>query len=39
VTFDRYGHLLPGSIDEAVKLLDAFLANAAADAVPSSAQA
>jgi integrase len=35
VTLDRYGHLLPGSIDEAARLLDAFLASAVADAARS----
>lgn len=29
-TVDRYGHLLPGSIGEATKLLDAYLAGASA---------
>jgi integrase len=28
-TLDRYGHLLPGSIEESAKLLDAYLAGAA----------
>ena len=28
VTLDRYGHLLPGSEDEAANLLDAYLADA-----------
>ena len=28
-TFDRYGHLLPGAIDEATVLLDAYLAGVA----------
>jgi integrase len=29
ITLDRYGHLLPGSIEQAAQLLDAFLAEAA----------
>jgi hypothetical protein len=29
ITFDLYGHLMPGSHDEAAGLLDAFLARAA----------
>jgi integrase len=29
ITFDAYGHLMPGSHDEAAGLLDAFLARAA----------
>ena len=29
-TFDRYGHLMPGNVDEAVALLDAFLKRARA---------
>ena len=29
ITYDLYGHLLPGSHDEAAELLDAFLARAA----------
>jgi hypothetical protein len=28
ISLDRYGHLLPGSIGEATKLLDAYLAGA-----------
>jgi integrase len=31
ISLDRYGHLLPGSIGEATKLLDAYLAGAAAE--------
>jgi len=27
ITFDRYGHLMPGSGDEAVRRADAYLAN------------
>jgi integrase len=30
ITFDLYGHLMPGSHDEAAGLLDAYLARAAA---------
>jgi hypothetical protein len=26
VTCDRYGHLMPGNVDEAVALLDAYVA-------------
>jgi integrase len=29
ITFDRYGHLMPGNEDEAAGLLDAFLARSA----------
>ena len=29
ITFDRYGHLMPGNEDEAAELLDAYLAAAA----------
>ena len=29
ITLDRYGHLLPGAMDEAAALLDAYLAGAA----------
>jgi hypothetical protein len=29
ITYDLYGHLMPGSHDEAAGLLDAFLARAA----------
>ena len=28
ITFDRYGHLMPGSEDEAAELLDAYLERA-----------
>lgn len=28
ITFDRYGHLMPGNEDESAKLLDAYLAKA-----------
>jgi hypothetical protein len=28
ITLDRYGHLMPGSEDEAVGLVDAYLARA-----------
>ncbi len=28
ITMDRYGHLMPGNEDEAVALLDAYLARA-----------
>jgi integrase len=28
ITLDRYGHLMPGSEDEAAELLDAYLARA-----------
>jgi integrase len=28
ITFDRYGHLMPGSESEAVGLMDAYLARA-----------
>jgi integrase len=31
ITLDRYGHLFPGSEDQAAELLDAFLAQAAID--------
>ena len=27
ITYDRYGHLMPGNVDEAVALLDAYLAR------------
>jgi hypothetical protein len=27
ITFDRYGHLMPGNEDEAAGLLDAYLAR------------
>ncbi|MDQ3646585.1 MAG: hypothetical protein M3345_06580 [Actinomycetota bacterium] len=30
ITFDRYGHLIPGNVVEAAGLLDAFLEHAAA---------
>jgi integrase len=30
ITLDRYGHLMPGNEDEAVVLVDAYLARAAA---------
>jgi hypothetical protein len=30
ITFDRYGHLMPGNESEAAGLLDAYLARAAA---------
>lgn len=33
VTFDLYGHLMPGSESEAAQLLDAFLAQANGDQV------
>jgi hypothetical protein len=33
VTFDRYGHLFPGTQDEAVALLDAYLDERAQRAV------
>ncbi len=29
ITFDRYGHLMPGNESEAAGLLDAYLARAA----------
>ncbi|HLM26017.1 MAG TPA: hypothetical protein VK304_03515, partial [Thermoleophilaceae bacterium] len=29
ITYDLYGHLMPGSHDEAASMLDAFLARAA----------
>jgi integrase len=29
ITFDRYGHLMPGHEDEAAGMLDAYLAEAA----------
>lgn len=29
ITLDRYGHLMPGSEDEAVALVDKYLNNAA----------
>jgi integrase len=32
ITLDKYGHLMPGSEDEAAGLLDAFLASATAEA-------
>jgi integrase len=39
VTFDLYGHMLPGAHDEAAGLLDAFLARApGADADPTAAE-
>jgi len=28
ITYDRYGHLMPGNENESVALLDAYLANA-----------
>lgn len=31
ITYDRYGHLMPGNEDEAAVLLDAYLANALRD--------
>jgi hypothetical protein len=31
-TYDKYGHLLPGSEDEAVERLDAYFAQTAAQA-------
>ena len=34
-TYDRYGHLMPGSENEAAEMLDRYL-EAAADARPSS---
>jgi integrase len=38
ITFDLYGHLMPGSHDEAAGLLDAFLARqAGAAGAPTSA--
>jgi hypothetical protein len=39
ITLDRYGHLMPGSEDEAARLLDAYLAverERADDAVRSA---
>jgi hypothetical protein len=39
ITFDLYGHMLPGAHDEAAGLLDAFLARqAGAGADPSAPQ-
>jgi integrase len=29
ITYDRYGHLMPGNEDEAVKLVDSYLEAAA----------
>jgi integrase len=38
ITFDLYGHMLPGAHDEAAGLLDAFLARAAtSDGDPTAA--
>jgi integrase len=40
ITFDLYGHLMPGAHDEAAGLLDAFLARSAgAGADPTASQA
>jgi integrase len=40
ITFDLYGHLMPGAHDEAAGLLDAFLARSAgADTTATAAQA
>jgi integrase len=36
VTFDLYGHLMPGAEDEAAGLLDAYLARAAGGTVPEN---
>jgi hypothetical protein len=33
ITYDLYGHLMPGSHDEAASLLDAFLARSASGGV------
>jgi integrase len=33
ITYDRYGHLMPGNENEAAALLDAYLARATADAL------
>jgi integrase len=30
ITYDRYGHLMPGNEEEAARLLDTYLASAAA---------
>jgi hypothetical protein len=39
ITFDLYGHMLPGAHDEAAGLLDAFLARAAtSDGDPAAAE-
>jgi integrase len=40
VTLDQYGHLLPGAEDEAVALLDAFLARqvGGSESAPTAAQ-
>jgi hypothetical protein len=32
ITFDRYGHLMPGNENEAAALLDAYLVRAAEEA-------
>lgn len=37
LTLDRYGHLMPGSEDEAAALLDAYLERAGADTAWSAA--
>ena len=36
ITYDRYGHLMPGNESEAAALLDAYLENASS---PASASA
>jgi integrase len=33
ITYDRYGHLMPGNENEAAALLDAYLARTTADAL------
>jgi integrase len=37
ITFDLYGHMLPGAHEEAAGLLDAFLARSAGDATAATA--
>jgi len=37
ITFDLYGHMLPGVHEEAAGLLDAFLARSAGDATAATA--
>jgi integrase len=36
VTYDRYGHLMPGNEDEAAELLDTYLARAREKTVPET---
>jgi len=39
ITFDLYGHLMPGAQEEASGLLDAFLARPAGSSAEESAEA